>query len=157
MTPDVSRLRLSMAIALFVVGCYDAPKPQCGFRCGPAQECPEGYACGADNRCRAEGTADDLICATPDGGPTADAYSPNATLAYPLPGMLLNPIDGIYVEFDVNVVNVSATTFTITLAGTATPVDGTVSYNSQDRRASVFTDAGFPENTALTVTLSDAI
>jgi methionine-rich copper-binding protein CopC len=46
-------------VAIVLVGCYDVPKPECGFQCGaPAVAggegtCPDGYVCftNVDNRC----------------------------------------------------------------------------------------------------------
>ena len=44
-----------MAVALsglFTSGCYDTPRPACGFACSSSGACPSGYVCGAGNRCR---------------------------------------------------------------------------------------------------------
>jgi hypothetical protein len=44
-----------MAIALsglLTAGCYDTPRPACGFACGSDRACPGGYVCGEGNRCR---------------------------------------------------------------------------------------------------------
>jgi len=32
-----------------VVACYDVPKPDCGFVCGPGGACPDAYTCAADD------------------------------------------------------------------------------------------------------------
>ena len=146
-----------MAIAFIAGGCYDVPKPDCGFRCSSSTSCPEGYTCSSDFRCHRNGSDPNLVCANPDAGPTADAYSPNATLTYPFVGTELNPNDGIQVTFDVNVENVNASTFTVVVTGTTTMVVGQVNYDPGLRRAVFFVDPYFPENTALTIRLDDAI
>lgn len=45
-------VRRPAVVALFLVGvlamlggCYDAPKPVCGFYCGPGYTCPDDYSC----------------------------------------------------------------------------------------------------------------
>ena len=48
------------------VACYDEPKPACGFRCGPAQECPDGYTCADDGRCHRTGSDPTLVCGSID-------------------------------------------------------------------------------------------
>jgi hypothetical protein len=73
------RLRLALAAGALLVlalpGCYDVPKPQCGFRCGPDESCPEDYTCDhADGRCHLDGSPASLVCGTVDaaiGGPDA--------------------------------------------------------------------------------------
>ena len=50
-----------------LIGCYSAPKPDCGFVCGDQGECPDDYHCASvDNRCHRNGTPDSLVCG--DGG-----------------------------------------------------------------------------------------
>lgn len=69
------RLRLAVALALGALpGCYDIPKPECGFRCGPNGACPEDYTCHpSDGRCHLNGSPPSLVCGTPpsDGPPDA--------------------------------------------------------------------------------------
>ncbi len=49
--------------------CYTIPEPDCGFVCGPAGECPDGYACSTlEPRCHRIGTDPALRC-----DPEADA------------------------------------------------------------------------------------
>lgn len=144
-----------MAIAVSA-SCYDVPKPDCGFRCGAAG-CPEGYTCGSDDRCRRTDAPPDLVCATPDSGPPADTYSPFATLAYPPTGLDLPPQAGINVAFDVEVTNVSETTFTVIDAATQQQLTGEVMYVAGLRRAVFSPDPNFPENSVLIARLDDAI
>jgi len=57
----------SALLSLAVPGCYDVPRPQCGFRCGPNEACPEDYTCNpADGRCHLNGSPPSLVCGTVD-------------------------------------------------------------------------------------------
>ena len=38
-------------VALVLTGCYETPKPNCAFLCGPGDSCPQGYLCGDDRVC----------------------------------------------------------------------------------------------------------
>ncbi|HWO18436.1 MAG TPA: hypothetical protein VNO30_06655 [Kofleriaceae bacterium] len=72
------RLHLALAasalLGLILPGCYDVPKPQCGFRCGPDESCPEGYTCNrADGRCHRDGAPPSLVCGTVDAQVAPDA------------------------------------------------------------------------------------
>ena len=65
-------LALGVLLALALLGCYDVPKPACGFRCGPSGACPEDYTCDpSDGRCHLNGAPPSLVCET--GGAPADA------------------------------------------------------------------------------------
>jgi hypothetical protein len=57
---------LGAALAPGLPGCYDVPRPDCGFRCGPDQACPEGYTCAAEGRCHRNGSPPSLVCGTVD-------------------------------------------------------------------------------------------
>jgi hypothetical protein len=66
-------LSLGIALALLVAlagamvaACYEVPRPDCGFVCGPDGACPDGYACASDHTCHRAGTPDSLMCAQPD-------------------------------------------------------------------------------------------
>ena len=70
---------LGVAVALavvlagaIIVACYEIPKPDCGFLCGPGGACPEGYTCGDNQRCRRVGAPTPLVCPNPDAGLTED-------------------------------------------------------------------------------------
>ena len=55
------------------LSCYDVPKPPCGFRCGPAGECPADYTCAVfEDRCHRVGTDPSLQCES-SSDDTADA------------------------------------------------------------------------------------
>lgn len=50
---------VGLAVAIALAACYDVPRPECGFTCGPPAipggegTCPDGYVCATtvDNRC----------------------------------------------------------------------------------------------------------
>jgi hypothetical protein len=75
---------LALVVALLAAACYDTPRPECAFQCGPDADCPDGYACRPDNWCKRADVPDDFQCAPPvpdaatipDAGP--DAAVPNA-------------------------------------------------------------------------------
>ncbi len=70
--------------ALGLAGCFDAPRPECGFSCGSNAACPDGYVCGGNSRCRLP-SVEDSDCpgradAGPDGPPVdAPADAPMAS------------------------------------------------------------------------------
>jgi hypothetical protein len=64
-------LALLVGFAAIAPSCYDVPAPDCGFVCGPADACPDGYTCANDHRCHRNGAPADLMCSPPDAG--ADA------------------------------------------------------------------------------------
>jgi len=49
-----------------VTACYEVPRPDCGFICGPEDACPDGYTCAGDHRCRRIGAPAMLVCPNPD-------------------------------------------------------------------------------------------
>ena len=58
-----------------VVACYDVPRPDCGFVCGPDSACPDGYTCADDHYCHRSGAPADLVCTQPDAALPIDAAS----------------------------------------------------------------------------------
>jgi hypothetical protein len=148
-------LRL-IAAALCLAGCYDAPKPPCGFRCGPSEACPADYACATDGVCHLHGAPLDLVCATPDAAPP-DAYSPAVVFTNPTAEATVDPATTIEVGFDVDVAGVSSTTFTVTDMGTTMPVTGAVSYDASTRRATFERANGLPQRAVMVVALSEDI
>jgi len=77
---------LGVAIALLVAvtgaivaACYEIPKPDCGFVCGPASACPDSYTCGSDHHCHRIGAPANLVCNPADGEvPGTDAGANDA-------------------------------------------------------------------------------
>jgi hypothetical protein len=53
--------------------CYETPKPDCGFLCGPEDKCPDGYTCRANGRCVSESAPESLVCAAPPDARVDDA------------------------------------------------------------------------------------
>ncbi|MDQ3336683.1 MAG: Ig-like domain-containing protein [Myxococcota bacterium] len=152
---DVSS-RLLLGVALVAVGCYDAPQPDCGFRCGPAGACPSDYSCGADNRCRLNGSSPTLVCATPDAAIPPDAYSPGIVFASPAAGSSASPSSTIRVGFDVDVTGITTSSFRVTQVAGA-PVPGSVLYDPGTRTATFTGTEGLPPNTQITVMLTAEI
>lgn len=79
---------LALAGAI-IAACYEIPRPACGFQCGPAGACPDGYRCAADVYCHRNDTALDLVCTRPDAPLPADATpdtgaSADATIDAPI-------------------------------------------------------------------------
>jgi hypothetical protein len=68
---------LGLILWLPLPACYDVPRPQCGFRCGPDEACPEDYTCNpSDGRCHLNSAPPSLVCATVDAAtPPSDAAS----------------------------------------------------------------------------------
>lgn len=155
---DVSS-RLALAISLVVMGCYDVPKPACGFRCGPELACPADYTCGGDGRCRLNGSSPDLACPLPDARDVPDAYSPAVVMSTPAPGALADPATPIQVRFDVDVLGVNTSTFGVTAAATTPPtgVTGTVVYDSPTHTATFTAAEGLPPNQPIAVLLTSGI
>lgn len=88
-------------IAWGAAGCYEEPRPTCGFRCGAAGACPPGYACGDEGRCVLDGAPAGTSCAAPtDAGAPADAAivdAPPAVVAVgcpPAPDAQVGVADG---------------------------------------------------------------
>jgi len=77
---------VGVAIALLVAcsaapsACYDVPRPDCGFQCGPADECPDGYSCARDQRCHRLGAPTALVCDTFDAAMPARDAMPDAPI-----------------------------------------------------------------------------
>jgi len=75
-------ITLGLTIAMFcgltsLPACYDVPQPACGFRCGPAGECPADYTCSTlEPRCHLAGTDPAMRCDTVDDGGDAAIDSP---------------------------------------------------------------------------------
>lgn len=60
-------------LVLSSVACYKTPKPDCAFRCGANDECPDGYLCGNDDQCHLFLASGQLAECNPLPVPAADA------------------------------------------------------------------------------------
>lgn len=61
----------AVLVGLGLAGCYDVPKPTCGFQCGPSLACPDDYTCSA-GRCILNGSPLDVSCPGTDAGFVGD-------------------------------------------------------------------------------------
>ncbi len=84
-----------------IVACYNVPRPDCGFVCGPESACPDGYTCADDHYCHRTGAAADLVCTRPDAALPIDAAldaadaTGDAMLDAPADAMLDAPADAV--------------------------------------------------------------
>jgi len=146
-----------MALALgILVGCYDIPKPECGFACGPASECPSDYTCNvAVNRCQLVGTTPACAAAVDAGTDTLpdsgdDLTPPTVVAMVPAVNALGVPITiAITATFSEPVSGVSDLTMTLDRAGLAVP--GTVTYDPSTLTATLQPFASLVPGTVYTV------
>jgi hypothetical protein len=151
----MTRAPIALA-AIFMAGCYDAPRPECGFRCGPSAACPADYTCASDNHCHENGSSPDLACGPPVT-PPPDLYSPRVVFTNPAPDATVDPSTPIQVGFDVDVAGVSRKTFEVTDTATNAPVVATVVYTPSTHQATFSPSIGLPPNRDLLVQLSEEI
>lgn len=81
--------------SLIAPGCYEVPKPDCGFVCGAGGACPADYTCNAaDNRCHYIGASPSLVCPTFDASVDAPADAARDALPdAPIDAVVDAPID----------------------------------------------------------------
>jgi hypothetical protein len=79
---------------VIVVACYDLPRPDCGFVCGPESACPDGYTCADDHYCHRIGAPSDLVCSQPDAALPIDAAA-DAAVDATADAMLDAPADAM--------------------------------------------------------------
>ena len=54
---------LLLLCALLASACYETPRPDCAFECGPEASCPEGYSCQAETGwCKLDDAPESLEC-----------------------------------------------------------------------------------------------
>ena len=68
-------LSIGLVFGWVLGGCYDVPKPACGFVCGANLACPEDYRC-LSGRCVLESVVGTAQCDSPDAGVPGDAPLP---------------------------------------------------------------------------------
>jgi hypothetical protein len=97
------RALLPVALALGA-GCYNEPRPVCGFFCGPNASCPDDYSCNDEGRCVLVGTPASTVCAgldasvdaPPDGDIDAMIDAPiDAMVDADVDAMVDAPVDAI--------------------------------------------------------------
>jgi hypothetical protein len=71
---------VAASAAASLVGCFETPKPNCSFACGPGNTCPDDYACQPDGICHLMRPGGRIAeCDVPIlDAPAADAPSPPA-------------------------------------------------------------------------------
>ncbi len=140
-----------------LTSCYDAPRPSCGFVCGPAGECPTGYRCSVDSRCYLEEARINDCTLFPDGG---DTVPPSVISTIPAAGTS-HPIDDpVIVRFSEPVIGVNATAFRLALRsdfGEDALIPGTVTYDRQLGQATYDPTESLPEGATISVMLSRSI
>lgn len=102
----------------FLIGCYDLPKPECGFACGPAGACPSSYSCNsAVNRCELDGSTPTCEAAF-DAGVRSDAQTDFNAPMLISQGPPPNSVDvglavQIHAQFDEPVFGYTSSTFRV--------------------------------------------
>lgn len=81
---------LTLIAVVTLTGCYDLSKPDCGFTCGPAGECPSSYACNMTiHRCELIGSSPSCEPSGNDAGPSdsqEDVTGPRVVSHFPPSG-----------------------------------------------------------------------
>lgn len=92
----MARGAIWLAAVVGVPGCYDQPRPNCTYACGPSNACPPMYMCGSDDVCHLVLDNGELaVCQFPtiDGGPadaSIDAEPPQFDSEPPPPDALVD-------------------------------------------------------------------
>ena len=159
MVARIACLALTLGI---LVGCYDLPKPECGFACGPASECPSDYTCNtAVNRCQLVGTTPSCAAAVDAGTDTRtdtgdDVTPPTVVAMVPAANALGVPITtAITAMFSEPVDNISSLTMTLESGGIAVPAD--VAYSPSSLTATLLLLGPLLPGTTYTVLVRDSI
>lgn len=141
-----------LAIAATAAGCYDVPRPACGFVCGPAGECPSGYTCNsADDRCHLDGSPPSMVCPGNDGG--LDLVPPEVVLRDPEPGAA--DVDGftlITVVFSEDITGLSNQSLQVFAGGSF--VTGILTYDNTTFTAQFDPTLALPSLATVDVTLT---
>ncbi|MGE0403997.1 MAG: Ig-like domain-containing protein [Kofleriaceae bacterium] len=104
----MASLRLIACLAL--ASCYDVPRPECGFQCSSAGECPSGYTC-VEDRCRLD-TDRPFSCPAIVDASLQEMIPPKILSRSPTPGETNVDLDTVVlVTFDEGVTGVDASTF----------------------------------------------
>jgi hypothetical protein len=151
------RVMRLVGLWLVLVGCYDLPKPACGFRCGTGATCPARYACAADGFCHAEGSPPAQTCPLVDAGADPIDFSPLVqSLAPPADAEDVSIDASISVKFTEQVLGISDSTFRL-LDADAMAVAAHVTYDLPTRTATLDPDARLQPNRRYLARLGDGI
>jgi hypothetical protein len=152
----------SIVASIVASGCYNEPRPACGFVCGEAASCPTGYTCSAaDNRCHLDGTSvqcDSYVDAGPDTAVDADTTPPTVIMMSPAPNDENVALDATVVAtFSEPVIHVDPMTgFRLDWSRGFFP--GTVAPTGTNPFGEVYTpNVPFPGSTVITATVTTAV
>jgi hypothetical protein len=150
--------RSAVVIAIVgLVGCFEPPHPTCGFYCGAAGLCPDGYQCAADRQCHAASASSDVTCPMPDGG-IIDNVPPMAGALVPAAESNTASINtSVTATFNKPVINVSLATFTLVKAGDVDLISAVVLYDEETRKAILDPDRPLLPSTAYAAMLGPGI
>jgi hypothetical protein len=150
--------------ASLLVGCYDVPKPACGFACGPNGECPADYTCNAaDGQCHLNGSSPSLVCGMIDAGAGDDAIDAPDDLDPPTIVSVV-PEDGavgvsrsvtIEVRFSEPVIGINASTARVLVEGD--DIDAARTYDGVLRLLRIVPSEPLPSSTVVTVRIDSGI
>lgn len=157
-------LSIGLVFGWVLGGCYDVPKPACGFVCGANLACPEDYRC-LSGRCVLESVVGTAQCDSPDAGvpgdgPQIDSDVPlGPTVISQMPGDLEDNVainTTITARFSEPVVNVIAGSSFFVADDRFGTVQGVITM--PDATTAVFTpSAPLRKGLTHTVSLSDPI
>lgn len=140
---------------LVLAGCYDLPRPDCGFRCGDNDACPASYACAADGYCHPEGASQ--TCPAVDAGPDKVDRAPTVKQIIPAHDAVDVLIETrVVATFTEPVRDVSATSFTL-VAEDSVPVVAQVTYDPVEHTARIIPAERLRWSTVYVATLGEAI
>ncbi len=156
--PHVGRIPAVCLALMLLTGCYETPRPLCGFRCGAHAECPADYTCAADGQCHLQGTPPTLSCPLIDAAVDAEPALPSVTKIVPADKEMsvASTVTPLAV-FNKDVIGVSSSTFTLTLRDGVTPVAAVVTYDPTTRTASLTPDLPLYTSKVYDVALSAEI
>lgn len=154
----VGRIREMCLALMLLTGCFESPRPLCGFKCGLHAECPADYACAADGQCHLQGGPATLVCPLIDAAVDAEPALP--VVMKLVPGDKETSVAAdvtLLAVFNTDVVGVSSSTFTLMLRDSTTPVAAIVSYDPTTRTASLEPDQPLYTSKAYDATLRNEI
>lgn len=144
-------------VALAMIGACSPEEPAarevCGWRCGPMNDCPNGFACYPDGRCHVAGSSPGRGC-TLDGG--LSDQPPSIIMAEPGDDESGVRTDtAIRVVFDKPVLGVDTSTMILRHQSVFEPILATVTYH--DRTATLVPSSRLEQGTVYVITVAATI